>query len=27
LNYEAEADNVTTKDIIQAILNKVPISQ
>lgn len=27
LNYEAEADNVTTKDIIQAILNRVPISK
>ncbi|MFZ9503900.1 MAG: AAA family ATPase [Cyclobacteriaceae bacterium] len=27
LNYEAEADNVTTKDIIKAILNKVPISK
>lgn len=27
LNYEAEADNVNTKQIIQAILNKVPINQ
>jgi MoxR-like ATPase len=27
LNYEAEADNVRTKDIIGAILNKVPISK
>jgi len=27
LNYEAEADNVTTKEIIQAILNRVPISK
>lgn len=27
LNYEAEADNVRTKDIINAILNKVPISK
>jgi MoxR-like ATPase len=27
LNYEAEADNVRTKDIIDAILNKVPISK
>jgi len=27
LNYEAEADNVRTKDIIEAILNKVPISK
>lgn len=27
LNYEAEADNVFTKDIIKAILNKVPISK
>ncbi len=27
LNYEAEADNVRTKDIITAILNKVPISK
>jgi len=26
LNYEAEADNVKTTDIIRAILNKVPIS-
>ena len=26
LNYEAEADNVRTTDIIRAILNKVPIS-
>ncbi len=25
LNYEAEADGVTTKDIIQKILNKIPI--
>jgi len=25
LNYEAEADGVTTKDIISAVLNKVPI--
>jgi MoxR-like ATPase len=27
LNYEAEADNVKTTDIIKAILNKVPISK
>lgn len=27
LNYEAEADNVRTNDIIGAILNKVPISK
>lgn len=27
LNYEAEADNVKTQDIIKAILNKVPISK
>lgn len=27
LNYEAEADNIKTKDIIKAILNKVPISK
>ncbi|HEX5172458.1 MAG TPA: AAA family ATPase [Cyclobacteriaceae bacterium] len=27
LNYEAEADNVRTKDIIIAILNKVPINK
>lgn len=27
LNYEAEADNVQTKDIIDAILHKVPISK
>lgn len=27
LNYEAEADNVRTSDIIKAILNKVPISK
>lgn len=27
LNYEAEADNVRTPDIIKAILNKVPISK
>jgi MoxR-like ATPase len=27
LNYEAEADGVKTQDIIQAILNKVPISK
>lgn len=27
LNYEAEADNVRTKDIITAILNKVPINK
>jgi len=27
LNYEAEADNVKTTDIIAAILNKVPISK
>jgi MoxR-like ATPase len=27
LNYEAEADNVRTKEIIRAILNKVPISK
>ena len=27
LNYEAEADNVRTSDIVKAILNKVPISR
>jgi MoxR-like ATPase len=27
LNYEAEADNIKTKDIIKAILNKVPINK
>lgn len=27
LNYEAEADNVRTKDIIKVILNKVPINK
>jgi MoxR-like ATPase len=27
LNYEAEADNVQTKDVIKAILNKVPINK
>jgi MoxR-like ATPase len=27
LNYEAEADNVKTPDIIRAILNRVPISK
>ena len=27
LNYEAEADNVKTTDIIKAILNKVPIGK
>lgn len=27
LNYEAEADNVRTSDIIKAILSKVPISK
>ena len=27
LNYEAEADNVRTTDIISAILSKVPISK
>lgn len=27
LNYEAEADNVKTSDIIKALLNKVPISK
>jgi MoxR-like ATPase len=27
LNYEAEADNVKTSDIIKAILNKVPINK
>ncbi len=27
LNYEAEADNVRTIDIIKAILNKVPINK
>jgi MoxR-like ATPase len=26
LNYEAEADNVKTGDIVKAILNKVPIN-
>ncbi len=26
LNYEAEADNVRTADVIKAILNKVPIN-
>lgn len=27
LNYEAEADNIKTKDIIRSILNKVPINK
>jgi MoxR-like ATPase len=27
LNYEAEADNVKTSDIIKVILNKVPINK
>lgn len=27
LNYEAEADNIHTKDIIRAILGKVPIAK
>src|SRR6478736_1363432 len=27
LNYEAEADNVKTSDIIKAILNRVPINK
>lgn len=27
LNYEAEADNVNTSDVIKAILNKVPINK
>jgi MoxR-like ATPase len=27
LNYEAEADNVTTADIVKALLNKVPITK
>jgi len=27
LNYEAEADNVRTTDIIRSILNKVPIGK
>lgn len=27
LNYEAEADNIKTKDIIKSILNKVPINK
>jgi MoxR-like ATPase len=27
LNYEAEADNVRTPDIIKAILTKVPINK
>jgi len=27
LNYEAEADNIKTIDIIKAILNKVPINK
>jgi len=27
LNYEAEADNVKTADIIKVILNKIPISK
>jgi MoxR-like ATPase len=27
LNYEAEADNIKTKDIIKSILNKVPINR
>ena len=26
LNYEAEADNVQTKDFVESILRKVPIS-
>jgi MoxR-like ATPase len=27
LNYEAEADNVKTSDVVKAILNKVPINK
>ncbi len=27
LNYEAEADNIRTADIIKTILNKVPINK
>ncbi|HMQ00779.1 MAG TPA: ATPase, partial [Cyclobacteriaceae bacterium] len=27
LNYEAEADNIKTKDIIKTLLNKVPINR
>jgi MoxR-like ATPase len=27
LNYEAEADNVKTQDIIKTILNKIPINK
>jgi MoxR-like ATPase len=27
LNYEAEADNVKTSDVIKSILTKVPISK
>jgi MoxR-like ATPase len=27
LNYEAEADNVKTADIVKALLQKVPISK
>jgi MoxR-like ATPase len=27
LNYEAEADSVTTQEILNEILNKVPINQ
>jgi MoxR-like ATPase len=27
LNYEAEADNIKTSDIIRAILNRVPINK
>ncbi len=27
LNYEAEADNIKTSDIIKAILNRVPINK
>jgi MoxR-like ATPase len=27
LNYEAEADNITTKDIVKALLTKVPINK
>lgn len=26
LNYEAEADNVTTHDVVEALLNKVPVN-
>jgi MoxR-like ATPase len=27
LNYEAEADNIKTADIVKALLQKVPISK